>query len=96
YIVDALNHTPGVSCYKPQGAFYAFPGVKGLLGRSCKGRTVDSSLTLCELLLDEAGIAAVPGEAFGSPGYLRFSYATSMTTIVKGIERFVDFVRKLS
>ena len=96
YIVKALNEIPGISCFNPQGAFYAFPSVKGLLGKSCKGREIDSSLTLCELLLDEAKIAAVPGEAFGAPGYLRLSYATSMDNITKGIRRLAEFVKGLS
>ena len=96
YIVAALNEIPGVSCFTPQGAFYAFPGVKGLFGRQCEGREIDSSLTLCELLLDRARVAAVPGEAFGAPGYLRLSYATSLDNIKKGINRFSDFVKALS
>ncbi|MBN2707213.1 MAG: aminotransferase class I/II-fold pyridoxal phosphate-dependent enzyme, partial [Deltaproteobacteria bacterium] len=96
FIVKALNEIPGVTCFNPQGAFYVFPGVKGLLGRSCKGRLIDSSLTLCELLLDEARIAAVPGEAFGAPGYMRLSYATSMENITKGIERLSNFVKVLA
>ncbi|MEA1922262.1 MAG: pyridoxal phosphate-dependent aminotransferase, partial [Pseudomonadota bacterium] len=96
YIIKALNEIPGITCFNPQGAFYAFPSVKGLLGKSCNGREIDSSLTLCDLLLDEAKIAAVPGEAFGAPGYLRLSYATSMENIVKGIERLAGFVKALS
>lgn len=96
YIIKALNDIPGITCFNPQGAFYAFPSVEGLLGRSCQGKEIDSSLTLCDLLLDEAKIAAVPGEAFGAPGYLRLSYATSMENIVKGIERLAEFVKGLS
>ena len=96
YIIKALNEIPGISCFNPQGAFYAFPSVKGLLGKSCNGREIDSALTLCDLLLDEAKIAAVPGEAFGAPGYLRLSYATSMENIVKGIGRLTEFVKGLS
>ncbi|MEA3348920.1 MAG: pyridoxal phosphate-dependent aminotransferase [Pseudomonadota bacterium] len=96
YIVKALNEISGVTCFNPQGAFYAFPSVKGILGKSCNGREIDSSLTLCDLLLDEAKIAAVPGEAFGAPGYLRLSYATSMENIIKGIERLAEFVKGLS
>ena len=96
FIVKALNEIPGITCFNPEGAFYAFPSVKGLLGKTCDGQKIDSSLTLCELLLDEAKIAAVPGEAFGSPGYLRLSYATSMENIVKGINRLSEFVKALS
>jgi aspartate aminotransferase len=96
FIIKALNEIPGVTCFNPQGAFYAFPNVTGLFGKSCKGEKIDSSLTLCALLLDEAKIAAVPGEAFGSPGYMRLSYATSMDNIVNGIKRFSEFVKALS
>ena len=96
YIVKTLNEIPGVTCFNPQGAFYVFPSVKGLLGKACNGREIDSSLTLCDLLLDEAKIAAVPGEAFGAPGYLRLSYATSMENIIKGIGRLSEFIKVLS
>jgi len=96
FIIKALNEIPGVTCFNPQGAFYAFPNVKGLFGKSYKDQKIDSALTLCALLLDEAKIAAVPGEAFGSPGYMRLSYATSMDNIVNGIKRFSVFVKGLS
>ncbi len=96
YIIKTLNEIPGISCFNPEGAFYAFPSVKGLFGKSCKGNEIDSSLVMCDLLLDEAKIAAVPGEAFGAPGYLRLSYATSMENIVKGIGRLAEFVKGLS
>jgi aspartate/methionine/tyrosine aminotransferase len=86
-IVDLLNSTPGVTCPTPEGAFYAYPSVKGLLGKTLRGRTIDSSLTLAEVALDEALVAVVPGEAFGTPGYLRLSYATSDENIVEGISR---------
>jgi aspartate aminotransferase len=96
FIIKALNDIPGVTCFNPQGAFYAFPNVEDLLGKSCNGKKIDSSLTLCEVLLDEAKIAAVPGEAFGAPGYMRLSYATSMENIIKGIKRLEEFVKELS
>ncbi len=96
FIIKALNEIPGISCFNPQGAFYAFPNVEGLLGKSCNGKKIDSSLTLCEVLLDEAKIAAVPGEAFGAPGYMRLSYATSMENIIKGLKRLEEFVKELS
>ena len=96
FIIKALNEIPGISCFNPQGAFYAFPNVEGLLGKSYNGKKIDSSLTLCEVLLDEAKIAVVPGEAFGAPGYMRLSYATSMDNIVKGIKRLSEFVKELS
>ncbi len=95
YIVKALNDIQGVSCFTPTGAFYAFPRVKELLSMSFNGQPVESSLNLCALLLDEARIAAVPGEAFGAPGYLRLSYATSLENIKNGMERLADFVKRL-
>jgi len=96
YIVKALNDITGISCFKPTGAFYVFPQVKDLLAKSFNGQPIDSSLNLCTLLLDEAKIAAVPGEAFGAPGYLRLSYATSLDNIKKGMVRLEGFVRKLT
>ncbi|MEA2110325.1 MAG: pyridoxal phosphate-dependent aminotransferase [Pseudomonadota bacterium] len=96
YIVSALNNIPGISCFNPTGAFYAFPQVKNLLAKSFHGQPIDSSLNLCALLLDEAKIAAVPGEAFGAPGYLRLSYATSLENIKNGMERLASFVRQLT
>ena len=96
YIVKALNEIPGVTCTNPQGAFYAFPGVEGLIGKKCRSQEIDSSLSLCEMLLDEAKIAVVPGEAFGAPGYMRLSYATSLDNIKKGISRFAEFIKALS
>ncbi len=65
----------GVECVEPEGAFYAFPSVKGLLGRGLAGRRPTSSAELAEICIDEAKVALVPGEAFGAPGYLRLSYA---------------------
>ncbi|MDQ3615051.1 MAG: pyridoxal phosphate-dependent aminotransferase [Actinomycetota bacterium] len=86
-IVSMLNEIPGIYCPRPEGAFYAYPSVKGLLGRTVDGTTPHSSAELAELLLDKAEVAAVPGEAFGSPGYLRFSYALGDDDLVEGINR---------
>ncbi len=96
YIVKTLNGIQGISCFNPTGAFYAFPQVKDLLAKSFAGQSLDSSLNLCTLLLDEAKIAAVPGEAFGAPGYLRLSYATSLENIKNGMERLKNFVQQLT
>ena len=74
-IVSMLREIPGVACPEPQGAFYVYPSVKGLLGRSIGGRTANDSVELAELILEQAEVAVVPGEAFGTPGYLRLSYA---------------------
>jgi aspartate/methionine/tyrosine aminotransferase len=86
-IVGMLNEITGVTCPMPQGAFYAFPQVKGLLGREHGGRFIDTSAELAEYILDAAEVAAVPGEAFGAPGYLRFSYALGDDDIIEGIAR---------
>jgi aspartate/methionine/tyrosine aminotransferase len=82
-----LTAIPGVSCLEPQGAFYCFPNVSGLLGRSYGGATPRTSLELADVLLDQAKVAIVPGEAFGAPGYARFSFATSDQAIESGIGR---------
>ncbi len=86
-IVSMLNEIDGVVCPEPKGAFYAYPSVKGLLGRTIDGVTPQTSAELAELILDKVEVAAVPGEAFGSPGYLRFSYALGDDDLVEGISR---------
>jgi aspartate aminotransferase len=86
-IVGMLNDVDGFDCPEPAGAFYAYPCVKGALDRDIKGRRASSSAELAELLLEEAEVAAVPGEAFGTPGYLRFSYALSDADLVEGVSR---------
>ncbi len=86
-IVSMLNEIDGFDCPEPEGAFYAYPSVKGALNRDIKGRQATSSAELAELLLEEAEVAAVPGEAFGTPGYLRFSYALGDDDLVEGISR---------
>ena len=86
-IVSMLNEIDGVVCPMPQGAFYAYPSVKGLLGREHAGRLIETSAELSEYILDEAEVAVVPGEAFGSPGYLRLSYALGDDDLVEGISR---------
>ncbi|HEY0260839.1 MAG TPA: pyridoxal phosphate-dependent aminotransferase [Lacisediminihabitans sp.] len=86
-IVDGLNGIDGIDCPTPDGAFYAYPDVSGLLGRTWRGHTPTTSLELAELLLDEAEVAAVPGEAFGPSGYLRLSYALGDEALAEGITR---------
>jgi aspartate/methionine/tyrosine aminotransferase len=86
-IVDLLNEIPGFDCPTPTGAFYVYPSVKGVLGKTIRGKTPTTSAELATLLLEEVEVAAVPGEAFGPSGYLRFSYATSDADIVEGIGR---------
>lgn len=86
-IVGLLNEIPGFVCPMPQGAFYVYPSVKGVLGKTIRGRTPHTSAELATLILEEVEVAAVPGEAFGPSGYLRFSYALGDDDIVEGIGR---------
>jgi aspartate/methionine/tyrosine aminotransferase len=86
-IVSMLSDIPGVVCPEPLGAFYAYPSVKGLLGVPLRGRTAQTSAELADLILDEVEVAVVPGEAFGTPGYLRMSYALSDDDLVEGVSR---------
>ena len=86
-IVGLLNDIPGVVCPTPTGAFYVYPSVKGVLGKEIRGKRPQTSAELATLILDEVEVAAVPGEAFGPSGYLRFSYALSDEDIVEGIGR---------
>ena len=86
-MVSMLNDIPGVVCPTPQGAFYAYPSVRGVLGRTLRGRTPATSSELATLILEEAEVAAVPGEAFGPSGYLRLSYALGDDDQVEGVSR---------
>ncbi|WP_456395967.1 pyridoxal phosphate-dependent aminotransferase [Desulfurobacterium sp.] len=91
YMVEKLNSIPGVTCTMPKGAFYAFPNVKAVIE---KGGFRDD-FEFADFLLENAKIAAVPGSAFGYPGYMRFSYATSMENIKKGLDRFEVAVKTI-
>ncbi|HVB91930.1 MAG TPA: pyridoxal phosphate-dependent aminotransferase [Acidimicrobiales bacterium] len=82
-----LNDIEGIVCVEPEGAFYAYPSVKGLLGRSLRGRRPSTSAELAELCINEAKVAVVPGEAFGAPGYFRMSYALGDDDLVEGVTR---------
>ncbi len=86
-IVRMLNEIPGVVCPEPLGAFYAYPSVRGLLGKEIRGRRPESSAALAELILEEAEVAVVPGEAFGTPGYVRMSYALGDDDLIEGVSR---------
>lgn len=86
-IVKMLNEIEGVVCPEPEGAFYVYPSVKGLLGKEIRGKRPQSSAELATLILDEVEVAVVPGEAFGTPGYLRLSYALGDTDLVEGAGR---------
>ncbi len=96
FIVDGLNNIPGVSCLKPEGAFYVFPNVSGLFGKSFKGNAVKSSSDVTEFLLENANVAVVPGVVFGNDNHIRLSYATSMRNIEEGLKRIKAAVALLS
>ncbi len=89
---DLLTSIEGVTCIEPQGAFYAFPNMTGLLHRSIGGAVATTTMELADLLLDKANVAIVPGEAFGAPGYARLSFALSDDELVEGLTRIVDLV----
>ena len=91
-MVEMLDAIPGVHCPEPEGAFYCYPSVKGVLGKTLRGRTPATSAELAELVLDEVGVAVVPGEAFGTPGYFRLSYALGDDDLVKGVSRLADLL----
>lgn len=86
-IVKMLNEIDGFLCPEPGGAFYVYPSVKNVLGKTIMGEKINSSLDLANLALDKADVALVPGEAFGTPGYLRMSYALSDKDLVEGVTR---------
>jgi aspartate/methionine/tyrosine aminotransferase len=86
-IVAELNKVNGFVCPMPEGAFYAYPSVKNVLGRTISGKQINSSADLAALILDEVEVAVVPGEAFGTPGYLRLSYALGDADILEGVSR---------
>jgi aspartate/methionine/tyrosine aminotransferase len=91
-ITSMLDAIDGVTCPLPEGAFYVYPSVKGLIGRTLRGVQIESSAQLAGMILDEAEVAVVPGEAFGTPGYLRLSYATSDADITEGVGRMAQLL----
>lgn len=96
YIVQRLSEIDGVSCLQPDGAFYFFLNVSGLFGKTFNGQMIMDSILLTELLLTEAKVAVVPGSAFGSPGHIRLSFATSMSNITSGLNRIEMMLKQLS
>ena len=89
---EMLSAIPDVTCLAPEGAFYCFPSFEGVLGRDLAGRTPATTLELCEVLLEEARVAVVPGEAFGAPGYARLSFALGDDALVEGVERIAKLL----
>ncbi|HUL20142.1 MAG TPA: pyridoxal phosphate-dependent aminotransferase [Thermodesulfobacteriota bacterium] len=96
YIVDRLNKIPGVSCYKPAGAFYVFPNFSSYYGKSHQGKKIENSTHLADFFLDVARVAVVPGVEFGADPFERLSYATSMEDIEEGLNRIEEALKKLS
>jgi len=94
YMIEKLISIPGVSCLKPQGAFYAFPNISKLIGKKIKNQKITGSLSFTEVLLNEAKVAAVPGIAFGADKYIRLSYATSLDNIKEGLKRIENILKE--
>ena len=93
YIVDRINAIDGVSCIKPEGAFYVMMSVEKLIGRTLHGQLIENSDDFCSAFLQHGLVATVPGSGFGAPNYVRWSYATSMENIRKGMDRLEDFLK---
>jgi aspartate aminotransferase len=91
-MLELLRAIPGITCVEPEGAFYAFPSVKSALGRELRGQTPTTSMELADLILEEAKVAIVPGEAFGAPGYARLSYALGDDDLVEGVTRIAKLL----
>jgi aspartate aminotransferase len=89
---ELLSGIPGLSCREPEGAFYAFPSLEGVLGQDLRGRRSATTLELAEVVLEEAAVAMVPGEAFGAPGYVRLSYALGDDDLVEGLGRLAQLL----
>ena len=87
-----LNDIPGVTCMEPEGAFYCYPNVSGLLGKTFNGKTAHNSMDLADIILSEVKVAIVPGEAFGTAGFARFSFALGDADLEEGIRRIADLV----
>ena len=94
-LVEGLNSLPGVSCLMPDGAFYAFPNISGLFGKSYQGKRITSAIDYASLLLEESLVAVVPGEAFGAPNNIRLSYAVSYEDIEEALNRMKQFNQQL-
>lgn len=93
YMVDRINSIDGVSCKKPEGAFYVMMNIKDVFGKEVDGKVITNSDEFCEVLLEKSLVALVPGSGFGIEGYVRWSYATSMENIVKGLDRLEEFLK---
>ena len=95
-MIGLLKEIQGVNCAVPGGAFYAFPDFSYYLGKNYNGEKINDSFKLCDYILDVAKVVTVPGDGFGAPGHIRFSYAVSKDTIRKGIDRVVKALNELN
>ena len=96
-MVARLREIPGVTCVEPKGAFYAFPDLSAFIGRKTpEGKTIENDVQLCEWLIEAAKVAVVMGSAFGAPGFVRLSYATSMKNVEEGVRRMAEALPKLT
>lgn len=93
YMVERVNNIPGISCKKPDGAFYVMINITSLLGKTIKGYKINNSFDLCNALLESEKVAAIPGAAFGTDNYIRLSYATSLKNIEEGLNRIANFLK---
>ena len=89
-----LNDIPGITCLEPEGAFYCYPNVSGLIGKTFNGKTAHNSMDLADIILSEVKVAIVPGEAFGTAGFARFSFALGDADLEEGIRRIADLVAR--
>tara|TARA_Y100000741_G_scaffold151892_1_gene114642 strand:- start:5648 stop:6844 length:1197 start_codon:yes stop_codon:yes gene_type:complete len=96
YMIKLLNYLPEVKCLVPGGAFYAFPDFGYYMGKSFDGKIIKDSFDLCEVFLNEAYVATIPGDGFGAPGYVRFSYAIDEKTIKEGINRVKKIIQQIT
>ena len=94
-LTDAINGIEGVSCRKPQGAFYVMMNIESIIGKAFEGQKIENADDFARLFLEEEKVAIVPGTGFGAPGYVRWSYAVDMESIKKGIDRLKSFLGKL-
>ena len=93
HLVERMNQIEGVSCIKPEGAFYVMMNMKGFLGKTMYGKVIESAEDFAQLFLEKGLVATVPCTAFAAPGFVRWSYATSLTEIDKGLDRLEAFIK---
>ena len=93
HLVERMNQIEGVSCIKPEGAFYVMMNMTGFLGKTMYGKVIESAEDFAQLFLEKGLVATVPCTAFAAPGFIRWSYATSLTEIDKGLDRLEAFIK---